>query len=144
MHRLYSFNGLVRHPLHQMLDLAVGTLPLVLAGLPGDVAVLLAFAISMQLLVQHSNIDYSLGPFKKFLAIGPVHRLHPASSVGAKSQANLAKLGCLCAKRFCNALWSTGFCKIGASAYLLVKACGPYPVMNANGTFLELRMSATG
>ena len=31
-----------------------------------------------------------------------------------KSQANLAKLGCLCAKRFCNALWSTGFCKTGA------------------------------
>ena len=51
-------------------------MPLVLAGLPGDVAVLLAFAISTQLLVQHSNIDYSLGPLKKFLAIGPVHRLH--------------------------------------------------------------------
>ena len=61
-----------------------------------------------------------------------------------KSQANLAKLGCFCAKRFCNALWSTGFCNTGAFAYLLVKACGPYPVMNANGTFLEARMSATG
>jgi sterol desaturase/sphingolipid hydroxylase (fatty acid hydroxylase superfamily) len=82
VHRLYSFNGLVRHPLHQMLDLAVGTLPLVLAGLPGDVAVLLALAISMQLLVQHSNIDYSLGPLKKFLAIGPVHRLHHVNWTG--------------------------------------------------------------
>ncbi|HAH65612.1 MAG TPA: hypothetical protein DCL72_09100 [Rhizobiales bacterium] len=76
VHRLYSFNGLVRHPLHQLLDLAAGTLPLVLAGLPVELAVLLAFAISLQLLVQHSNIDYELGPFQKFLAVGPVHRLH--------------------------------------------------------------------
>ena len=59
-----------------MLDLAVGTMPLVLVGLPVEVAILLAFAISVQLLVQHSNIDYSLGPFQKFLAVGPVHRLH--------------------------------------------------------------------
>ena len=57
-------------------------LPLVLAGLPSDVAVLLAFAISTQLLVQHSNIDYSLGPLKKFLAIGPVHRLHHVNWTG--------------------------------------------------------------
>jgi sterol desaturase/sphingolipid hydroxylase (fatty acid hydroxylase superfamily) len=76
VHRLYSFNGLVRHPLHQLLDLAAGTLPLLLVGLPVEVAILLAFAISLQLLVQHSNIDYELGPFQKFLAVGPVHRLH--------------------------------------------------------------------
>jgi sterol desaturase/sphingolipid hydroxylase (fatty acid hydroxylase superfamily) len=76
VHRLYSFNGLVRHPLHQVLDLTVGTLPLLLIGLPVEVAVLLAFAISVQLLVQHSNIDYELGPLQNFLAIGPVHRLH--------------------------------------------------------------------
>jgi sterol desaturase/sphingolipid hydroxylase (fatty acid hydroxylase superfamily) len=82
VHRLYSFNGLVRHPLHQMLDLAVGTFPLVLIGLPMEVAVLLAFAISVQLLVQHSNIDYSLGPFQKFLAVGPVHRLHHVNWAG--------------------------------------------------------------
>jgi sterol desaturase/sphingolipid hydroxylase (fatty acid hydroxylase superfamily) len=82
VHRLYSFNGLVRHPLHQMLDLAVGTMPLVLVGLPVEVAVLLAFAISVQLLVQHCNIDYSLGPFQKFLAVGPVHRLHHVNWTG--------------------------------------------------------------
>ena len=76
VHRLYGFNGLVRHPLHQTLDLVAGTLPLVLAGLPVHVAVLLAFAITIQLLVQHSNVDYALGPFRHVLAIGPVHRLH--------------------------------------------------------------------
>jgi sterol desaturase/sphingolipid hydroxylase (fatty acid hydroxylase superfamily) len=75
-HRLYGFNGLVRHPLHQALDLAIGTLPLVLAGLPMDVAVLLAFAISVQLLVQHSNVDFTVGRAQGFLAVGDVHRLH--------------------------------------------------------------------
>jgi len=82
VHRLYGFNGLVRHPLHQTLDLAFGTLPLILAGLPVDVAVLLGFAISVQLLVQHSNTDYALGPFKHVLAIGPVHRLHHVNWTG--------------------------------------------------------------
>src|SRR4029079_10016011 len=82
VHRLYSFNGLVRHPLHQLMDLAVGTLPLVLAGLPVKVAVLLAFAISVQLLVQHSNTDFALGPFQRLLAVGEVHRLHHVNWVG--------------------------------------------------------------
>jgi sterol desaturase/sphingolipid hydroxylase (fatty acid hydroxylase superfamily) len=82
VHRLYGFNGLVRHPLHQMLDLAIGTFPLVLAGLPVEMAVLLAFAISVQLLVQHSNVDYELGPFQRFLAVGPVHRLHHVNWAG--------------------------------------------------------------
>ncbi len=76
VHRLYGFNGLVRHPLHQSLDLMLGTLPLMLAGMTQEVAVLLALAVSIQLVVQHSNVDYALGPFKHWLAIGPVHRLH--------------------------------------------------------------------
>ena len=82
VHRLYGFNGLVRHPLHQTLDLAFGTLPLVLAGLPMPVAVLLAFAISIQLLVQHTNVDCTLGPLQRFIAVGPVHRLHHVNWAG--------------------------------------------------------------
>jgi sterol desaturase/sphingolipid hydroxylase (fatty acid hydroxylase superfamily) len=82
VHRLYGFNGFVRHPLHQSLDLAVGTLPLVLAGLPLPVAALLGFAISVQLLVQHSNVDYALGPFRHILAVGPAHRLHHVNWAG--------------------------------------------------------------
>ena len=82
VHRLYGFNGLVRHPLHQTLDLAFGTLPLVLAGLPMPVAVLLAFAISIQLLAQHTNVDCELGPLQRFIAVGPVHRLHHVNWAG--------------------------------------------------------------
>jgi sterol desaturase/sphingolipid hydroxylase (fatty acid hydroxylase superfamily) len=76
VHRLYGFNGFVRHPLHQALDIVSGTLPLILLGLPVDVAVFLGFAIAVQLVVQHSNVDYALGPFQRILAIGPVHWLH--------------------------------------------------------------------
>jgi len=74
--RLYGFNGLVRHPLHQMLDMALGTAPLVLLGMPLEIAVLLGFAVSVQLIVQHSNVDYALGPFRGLLSIGPIHHLH--------------------------------------------------------------------
>jgi sterol desaturase/sphingolipid hydroxylase (fatty acid hydroxylase superfamily) len=74
--RLYGLNGLVRHPVHQTLDLAIGFLPLILLGLTLDIAVLLGFAITMQLFLQHSNADVRVGPFAHILAIGPVHRLH--------------------------------------------------------------------
>jgi sterol desaturase/sphingolipid hydroxylase (fatty acid hydroxylase superfamily) len=82
VHRLYGFNGFVRHPLHQALDIVVGTLPLVLIGMPVPVAVMLGFAIALQLIAQHSNVDYTLGPAQKFLAIGPVHRLHHVNWAG--------------------------------------------------------------
>jgi sterol desaturase/sphingolipid hydroxylase (fatty acid hydroxylase superfamily) len=74
--RLYGFNGVVRHPLHQSVDMIVGTLPLVILGMPVEVAVLLGLAISITLIVQHSNVSYELGPLKKYLAIGEVHHLH--------------------------------------------------------------------
>ncbi len=74
--RMYGFNGLVRHPLHQTLDMVVGTLPLALAGMPVDVALMLGFAVSIQLIVQHSNVDYELGPFRNVMSIGRIHHLH--------------------------------------------------------------------
>lgn len=74
--RLYGFNGIVRHPLHQSVDMIVGTMPLVILGMPVDVAVLLGLAISITLIVQHSNVSYELGPFRNYLAIGQIHHLH--------------------------------------------------------------------
>lgn len=74
--RLYGLNGLVRHPLHQLLDMALGTAPLILSGMPFPVAVLLAFAISVQLIAQHSNVDYAMGPFRNHLSLGAIHHLH--------------------------------------------------------------------
>jgi sterol desaturase/sphingolipid hydroxylase (fatty acid hydroxylase superfamily) len=74
--RLYGFNGLVRHPVHQSLDMIVGTMPLVILGMPVNVAVLLGFAVSIQLIVQHANVAYALGPFRNQMSIGRIHHIH--------------------------------------------------------------------
>ena len=74
--RMYGFNGLMKHPLHQAVELVAGTAPLALAGMPMDVAFLLAFAVAIQLLLQHTNVDVRVGPLKFFLALSPIHRFH--------------------------------------------------------------------
>jgi sterol desaturase/sphingolipid hydroxylase (fatty acid hydroxylase superfamily) len=74
--RLYGMNGVLRHPLHQIIDMIIGNAPLVIMGMPVPVAVVLGFLISMTLIVQHSNIDARLGPLQKHLAIGRIHHLH--------------------------------------------------------------------
>lgn len=74
--RLYGFNGLMKHPLHQLVELAAGVTPLLLVGLPLAVAEALAFCVAVQLLLQHSNADYATGPFGKVLALNTAHRFH--------------------------------------------------------------------
>lgn len=80
--RLYGLNGFVRHPLHQAMDVAFGTLPLVAAGLPVPIAAALGIAIAVQLNLQHANVDYRIGPLQRWLSIGPVHRLHHVNWAG--------------------------------------------------------------
>jgi sterol desaturase/sphingolipid hydroxylase (fatty acid hydroxylase superfamily) len=74
--RLYGMNGVLRHPAHQVIDMVIGNAPLVIMGMPVPVAVVLGFAISMTLIVQHSNVDARLGPLQKHLSIGRIHHLH--------------------------------------------------------------------
>ncbi|WP_025126918.1 sterol desaturase family protein [Pseudomonas sp. PH1b] len=74
--RLYGFNGLLKHPLHQLLEASAGLLPLLVLGIPLPVAQLLALAIAIQLLLQHSNVDMRLGPLRYVFAWAPVHRFH--------------------------------------------------------------------
>lgn len=78
--RMYGFNGLMKHPVHQAIELTAGTLPLVLAGMPLEVAMLLAFAVALQLLLQHSNADMRIGALRYILALAPVHRFHHLKS----------------------------------------------------------------
>ncbi len=78
--RLYGFNGLMKHPLHQAIELMAGTTPLLLLGIPMDVASLLGFAVAIQLLLQHSNVDMRIGPFIIFWAVAPGHRHHHRAS----------------------------------------------------------------
>ncbi len=74
--RLYGFNGLMKHPLHQLLEATAGLLPLLVLGIPSEVAVLLAFAIAIQLLLQHSNVDMRVGALRWIFAWAPLHRFH--------------------------------------------------------------------
>ena len=74
--RLYGFNGWMKHPLHQLLETAAGMTPLLLLGVTQPVAAAVAFAVAIQLLLQHANADYRIGPFKYLLATAEVHRFH--------------------------------------------------------------------
>lgn len=74
--RLYGFNGLMKHPLHQALELTAGTTPLVIMGFGTDIAWLLSFSVAIQLLLQHSNVDMKVGPLGYVWAVAPAHRHH--------------------------------------------------------------------
>ncbi|MGV9739861.1 sterol desaturase family protein [Nocardia farcinica] len=74
--RCYGLNGLMKHPLHQMIEMIAGVTPLLLAGIPVPVAAALALAVAVQLLLQHSNADYRVGPLKHVLALNEGHRFH--------------------------------------------------------------------
>ena len=78
--RLYGFNGLMKHPLHQMLEVAAGSAPLLFLGVPLEVASLLAFAAAVQLLLQHSNVDMRVGPLGCVWAVATGHRCHHIAS----------------------------------------------------------------
>ena len=74
--RMYGFNGLMKHPIHQTIETGAGTLPLVLMGIPVDVAFGFVVCVLVQLLLQHSNADYGVGPLKHWLVLNQVHRFH--------------------------------------------------------------------
>ncbi|KAA1245615.1 sterol desaturase family protein [Mycobacterium simiae] len=74
--RCYGLNGLMKHPLHQSIEMTAGVGPLIMAGLPVHVAAALATATAIQLLLQHSNADYRVGPAKYLLALNEGHRFH--------------------------------------------------------------------
>jgi sterol desaturase/sphingolipid hydroxylase (fatty acid hydroxylase superfamily) len=74
--RLYGFNGLMKHPVHQALEASSGFVPLVFLGIPVPVATALAFCVAVQLLLQHSNADYRSGFLKYWFANAEVHRFH--------------------------------------------------------------------
>ncbi|PHV27505.1 fatty acid hydroxylase [Janthinobacterium sp. BJB426] len=74
--RLYGFNGWMKHPLHLLLEATGGMLPLLLLGIPETVMAVLAFAVAIQLLLQHANVDMRMGPLRHVFAWAPLHRFH--------------------------------------------------------------------
>lgn len=82
--RFYGFNGLMKHPVHQAIEMTVGVTPLLLTGVPVRVVSALAACTAIQLLMQHSNADYRAGFLGRLLALNQGHRFHhlPWSGVG--------------------------------------------------------------
>lgn len=78
--RMYGFNGLLKHPVHQLIEIAIGTLPWLLMGMPQNIAVVGSFAVAIQLQLQHSNVDMRIGPLAYLWAVAPVHRHHHLAS----------------------------------------------------------------
>ncbi|MDP3859557.1 MAG: sterol desaturase family protein [Stagnimonas sp.] len=76
LRRLYGFNGLMKHPVHQLIETGAGIAPLWLLGIPAPVAAALGFCVAVQLLLQHSNADFRIGPLKALLATAEQHRHH--------------------------------------------------------------------
>lgn len=74
--RLYGFNGLMKHPIHQLVETGAGILPLLILGLPSDVAAALGGLVVLQLLLQHSNADYRVGGLERWFAWNRGHRRH--------------------------------------------------------------------
>lgn len=74
--RCYGFNGLMKHPVHEAIEMTAGVLPLVMLGIPSRVATTLAVCVAVQLLLQHSNVDYRVGPLRRVLALNEGHRFH--------------------------------------------------------------------
>jgi sterol desaturase/sphingolipid hydroxylase (fatty acid hydroxylase superfamily) len=74
--RSYGLNGLMKHPLHQAAELTFGIAPLLVIGITKEVAWALAFCVAIQLLMQHSNADYRVGPLRSVLALNEGHRFH--------------------------------------------------------------------
>ena len=78
--RMYGFNGLLKHPVHQLIEILGGTLPWLLLGIPTEIAAIGAFCVSTQLLLQHSNVDMKIGWLRYLWAVAPVHRHHHIAS----------------------------------------------------------------
>jgi len=74
--RCYGFNGLMKHPLHQGVELLFGIATLLLVGISQPVTWALAFAVAIQLLMQHSNADYRVGWLRYVLSLNEGHRFH--------------------------------------------------------------------
>jgi sterol desaturase/sphingolipid hydroxylase (fatty acid hydroxylase superfamily) len=74
--RSYGFNGLMKHPISQIFETTIGVLPLIAIGIPATIAGALAVCVAIQLLLQHSNVDYRVGKLRVVLALNEGHRFH--------------------------------------------------------------------
>lgn len=74
--RLYWLNGERRHPLSALLMAGPGLGAAVALGAPPQVLSAWLALLSVQLAFQHANLDYRVGPLRRWLGVAEVHRWH--------------------------------------------------------------------
>jgi sterol desaturase/sphingolipid hydroxylase (fatty acid hydroxylase superfamily) len=74
--RLYWMNGERRHPLSALLLAGPGLVVTVLLGAPAAVISAWLTLLSVHLAFQHANLDYSLGPLRRWIGGAELHRWH--------------------------------------------------------------------
>ncbi|ABM95310.1 DUF3703 domain-containing protein [Methylibium petroleiphilum] len=74
--RLYWLNGERRHPLSALLMAGPGLVVSVGLGAPAYVLSAWLGLLSVQLAFQHANLDYRVGPLRRWLGVAEVHRWH--------------------------------------------------------------------
>lgn len=74
--RLYWLNGERRHPLSALLMAGPGLLVTVALGASPLVISAWLTLLSVQLAFQHANLDYRVGPLRRWLGVAEVHRWH--------------------------------------------------------------------
>ncbi|MFZ2236072.1 MAG: DUF3703 domain-containing protein [Dokdonella sp.] len=74
--RLYWLNGERRHPLSALLIAGPGLCLAVGLGAPPHILSAWLALLSVQLAFQHANLDYCVGPLRRWLGVAEVHRWH--------------------------------------------------------------------
>jgi hypothetical protein len=74
--RLYWLNGERRHPVSAVLMASPGLATVVALGAPPHVISAWLALLSVQLAFQHANLDYRVGPLRRWLGVAEVHRWH--------------------------------------------------------------------
>ncbi|MCB9763976.1 MAG: sterol desaturase family protein [Alphaproteobacteria bacterium] len=77
---LHGFSAARNHPLNALFIYMAQIVPLVLLGTPDDVMALVTVVIAVNGWLQHADVDWEPGWLDRWLATGPVHRLHHSAS----------------------------------------------------------------
>jgi len=74
--QLYWLNGEKRHPLHQIMEGLPGISIVMVLGAPAPVVVAALAILSLNMMLQHGNIDYRAGILRRVFSVAELHRWH--------------------------------------------------------------------
>lgn len=91
--KLYLVNGEKRHPFHQIAEGVPALALLIVLGVPSQVVIAFLTFLNFNMLLQHANVDYRIGPLKYIFAGAETHRFHHYRNIrGNVGIVNLAQI----------------------------------------------------